>query len=271
MSRPLWFVQLIKKSFPARFFLARATKVPLLGGLLERWLFQGDDLIYLPRERTITIYEDIERPVNTVLPSQVVDHFIEQANDHWIMHHCLCRESNRCQDYPIDLGCLFMGEAVKGINPALGRLATREEAHEHVRRCREAGLVHLVGRNRLDTVWLGVSPGEKLLTVCNCCPCCCLWKILPLVSESIAEKVERMPGVTVTVTDLCQGCGTCTQGVCFVDAIRLVDGRAVIGEDCRGCGRCAEVCPNDAIEVSIAEPAYVHKTIERISSLVDLT
>ena len=117
-----------------------------------------------------------------------------------------------------------MGEAVHGINPNLGRLVSKEEAHEHVRKCREAGLVHLIGRNKLDAVWLNVGPGDKLLTVCNCCPCCCLWKILPDVNPEIGRKITKMAGVNVEVTDRCVGCGTCIQeNICFVDAIRLVE------------------------------------------------
>jgi ferredoxin len=270
MARPVWFVELIKKAFPGRFLGARITKAPLLGKLVERLLFWGDDLVYLPRDRTIQIHAAIPRPVDMVLPSQVLEHFIEQAGYHWIMNFCLCRAGNHCQDYPVEYGCLFLGEAVLGINPALGRRVTKAEALEHARRCREAGLVHLVGRNKLDTVWLGVSPGEKLLTICSCCPCCCLWKILPVVSHSIAEKVTKMPGVSLAVGELCQGCGACTQDVCFVGAIRLVDGRAEIGADCRGCGRCVEACPNGAIEITIQPGDYIQATIERIAPLVEL-
>jgi ferredoxin len=278
MARPVWFVELIKKSFPSRFLAARVTRAPVIGKLIDRMLFWGDDLVYLPKDRTIQIHAAIERPADMVLPSQVVEHFIEQASYHWIMNFCLCRDSNHCQDYPVAYGCLFLGEAVLGINPALGRRVTKAEALEHARRCREAGLVHLVGRNKLDTVWLGVSPGEKLLTICNCCPCCCLWKILPVVSQSIAAKVTKMPGVKVAVGDLCQGCGTCTQQVCFVGAIRLVDGpadlqpdsRAEIGDECRGCGRCVEVCPNGAIQITINGGVYIQETIERIAPLVEL-
>jgi ferredoxin len=274
MARPLWFVELIKKAFPTRFLAARVTQAPVIGGLVERIFFWGDDLVYLPKDRTIQVHAAIERPAEMVLPSQVVEHFIEQASYHWIMNFCLCRDSNHCQDYPVTYGCLFLGEAVLGINPALGRRVTKEEALEHARHCREAGLVHLVGRNKLDKIWLGVSPGEKLMTICNCCPCCCLWKMLPVVNRNIAAKVTKMPGVTVAVGELCQGCGTCTQEVCFVEAIRLVKGpedlRAEIGAECRGCGRCVEVCPNGAIEITIVEGAYVQETIERIAPLVEL-
>ena len=271
MARPLWFVSLIKKSFPGRFLAARSTRLPLFGSLVERTLFDGDDLIYLPQDHTIKINASIEKPVDMVLPSRVVEHFIEQANYHWIMNTCICRESSHCKDYPIEYGCLFLGEAVLGINPKLGRLATKEEALEHVDRCREAGLVHMVGRNKLDKVWLGVSPGEKLMTICNCCPCCCLWRILPYVSSQIGSKVARMPGVTVRVTDRCIGCGTCTEEVCFVNAIHLVDDHAVIDDACRGCGRCVDVCPQQAIEISIEYNQFVDGSIARLSPLVDLS
>ena len=271
MSRPLWFVQLIKKIFPGSVLAAGATRVPVLGRILDRWLFEGDDLIYLPKDRVIQINHSLDLPDETVLPSEVVEYFIEKANYHWIMNSCLCRDAMQCEDYPIDLGCLFLGEAVLGINPQLGRPVTKEEALEHVRRCREAGLVHLIGRNKLDTIWLGVGPGNKLLTVCHCCPCCCLWRVLPYVAPRISAKVTRMPGVTVAVGDRCVGCGTCTRDVCFVDAIHVVDHRAVIGDACRGCGRCASVCPQAAIEISIEYGEFVVKAIARISRLVTVS
>jgi ferredoxin len=54
----------------------------------------------------------------------------------------------------------------------------------------------------------------------------------------------------------------------------LMDGpgglRAEIGEDCQGCGRCAEVCPNGAIQINIEGGKYVKQTIERIAPLVEL-
>jgi ferredoxin len=274
MARPLWFVNLLKKAYPGRFHAAKLTRLPIIGRIVDHALFKGDDVIYLPRDNVVRTVIQVDQPVESaedvVLPSQVVEHFIEQANYHWIMNSCICRDSNHCENYPIDLGCLFLGEAVLQINPQLGRLVTKEEALEHVRRCREAGLVHLIGRNKLDSVWLGARPGQKLLTICNCCPCCCLWKMIPQINPSIANKVTRMPGVTVTVTDRCLGCGTCTQDVCFVDAIRMEDGRAVISEACRGCGRCVEVCPERAIEL-IGDDQFVAQSIERLSPLVDVS
>jgi ferredoxin len=55
-----------------------------------------------------------------------------------------------------------------------------------------------------------------------------------------------------------------------VNAIQLIDGHAVIGSGCRGCGRCIETCPNEAIELTILESEYVQNAIQRITQRVDI-
>jgi ferredoxin len=269
MSSPMWFVNIIKKTFPQRFIMARMTKLPLIGRGIDHLLFAGDDIVYLPKDNVVKVNEKVEAE-NVVLPSQVIDSFIEKANYLWIMDKCICRTGANCKDYPIDLGCLFMGEAAMGINPKLGHRVTRKEAREHMRKCREAGLFQLIGRNKLDTMWLNIRPGTKLLTVCNCCPCCCLWKILPVLSHKISEKIQRMPGVELTVTDRCVGCGTCEE-TCIARAIHVDCGRAVISTECRGCGQCVETCPEGAVELTVTDPTFMDSLIPRISALVDVT
>jgi ferredoxin len=272
MGTPLWLVELIKKTFPNRKLIAKLTHLPVLGTIAEKLLFDGDDIMYLPKDNVITVNvnQSVDMPVETALPSKVVHDFIDKANFHWIMNKCICRDASQCEDYPIDLGCLFLGEAAKGINPALGRQVSNEEAHEHVRKCREAGLVHLIGRNKLDSVWLSVKPGEKLLTICNCCPCCCLWKMLPDVESRIGRQITKMPGISIHVTEDCIGCGSCAEGICFVDAITLRNGKAVISGECRACGRCVEVCPEDAIRIDVDDDLYVERSLERLAKVVDV-
>jgi len=274
MGSPYFVKFLINKTFSQRFFWSRLTRYPVIGRAIEYMLFENDDIFYLPRDGAVTI--PIGETANTggggmALPSSVLEHFIREAGFHWIMDFCICRDSTGCRDYPVNLGCLFMGEAARHINPKFGRPVSMEAALEHAARCREAGLVHLVGRNKLDSVWLNVGPPGKLLTVCNCCPCCCLWKILPKVDHRISEKVNRMPGIRVEVSDDCVGCGTCTKNVCFVKAIRVVDKRAEIDpETCRGCGRCVEACPKGAIAITIEDEGFIDNTIKRITGAVEV-
>ncbi|MFC1849376.1 indolepyruvate ferredoxin oxidoreductase subunit alpha [candidate division CSSED10-310 bacterium] len=270
MARPLWFVSLLKRLFSGRYHMARLTKVPILGKIIDYLLFEGDDIIYLPKNRVIQVNIALSPLQETVLPSRVVEHFIMKSEYHWIMKACICRDASLCQHYPIDLGCLFLGEAVLKINPQLGSRVTKEAALEHVAHCREAGLIHLIGRNKLDTVWLGVGPGTKLLTICHCCPCCCLWRVVPYLDRSVSRKITKMPGVTVSVNEQCVGCGTCSEDICFVQAIRLSNNRAFIDENCRGCGRCVEICPQNAIQLALDEKQPVRTTIDRLAPLVDL-
>lgn len=271
MARPLWFVKLLEKAFPNIKLIAKLTRIPILSKVFEVLLFKDDDIIYLPMDKVIEIDKEIEKQSDLVLPSQVLEYFINKSKYHWIMNFCICRVSMDCQNYPQNLGCLFLGEAVLNINPQLGRLVSKEEALEHLRKCREAGLVHMVGRNLLDKQWLGVKPGKKLLSICNCCPCCCLWRVTPILDPKMGSKVQKMPGIEVKVTDACIGCGTCLQNVCFVDAIYIEDNHAVISQECRGCGRCVDVCPQNAIELTIRDEDFIKKSIKRLEKIVDVS
>jgi ferredoxin len=239
---------------------------------MSRMLFDGDDLVYLPKDSVAeyAVNQPIDPGTSTPLPSGIVHGFIDEADFHWVMNFCICREANKCEDYPRDLGCLFMGEAAKKIDPKLGHPVTREEAHAHIRRADEVGLIHVIGRNKLDAVWLDVAPGERLLTVCNCCPCCCLWKMLHSLNGDIGARITKMPGVEVSVDQsACVGCGACGK-VCFVDAIIIEEGKARITDQCRGCGRCAEACPNHAVKMTTPTVADVENTIKRIREKVDV-
>lgn len=238
-------------------------KLPGISWLVKRFFFDGDYLTYLPAKEAIKPREKV------VLPGVVVDHFIEKAAYRFLMDTCICRESNGCAAYPHDIGCLFIGEAARGINPGLGREVTAEEARALQRRAESLGLVNLVGKNRIDTIWLGVSPGERLLTVCHCCECCCLWHILP-DAAGCGQVLHRLEGVQVRVEDHCTGCGDCVP-VCFVRAISVRDGSAVIGDQCRGCGRCVITCPHGAITLDFTRDDFFEECILRISSRVDVT
>ncbi|MGB2956319.1 MAG: hypothetical protein WBB64_10180, partial [Anaerolineales bacterium] len=132
------------------------TRIPLVGGVVDHIFFRGDEVFFLPLDQTIQVNARLDLPESVIIPSLIVEHYINQANHHWIMDFCICREGDDCQDYPQKLGCIFLGEPVLQINSKLGRLVSKEQALDHARCCRDAGLVHSIGRNRLDSIWLGV-------------------------------------------------------------------------------------------------------------------
>jgi len=246
-------IGVIKSTFKGRFFLAKiCRKAPLLARLADRIFFQGDDIQVLPRDSAVTEIE-INSPItvgkDTLLPSQVLKEMIMKSCYHFIMDFCICRVSNGCQDFPHELGCLFLGRGSRKISTQVGRRVTKEEALEHVRKCQEAGLVHIIGRNKIDSIWLNTGPKEELLSICHCCPCCCLWKMTSQLPEDIGKNFSPMKGVKIEwEEELCTGCGLCAQGTCFLDAITIREGKAQRDpRKCRLCGRCAEICPQNAI------------------------
>ncbi len=49
------------------------------------------------------------------------------------------------------------------------------------------------------------------------------------------------------------------------------NGKAVVGEECKGCGRCATVCKRKAVTISIDNPTFMEECIKRLSDKVDVT
>ncbi|MEW5734744.1 MAG: 4Fe-4S binding protein [Thermodesulfobacteriota bacterium] len=270
MARPDFVIGLIKKVFVRDMKKASVTRLPLVGRVVESLLFEGDHLICLPNDRVVEVNRDLDGKEQMALPSALAEHYVDRASHRFLMDFCICRKSMGCKDYPEDFGCLFLGEPVLSINPGWGRLVSPEEAKAHLKRCRDKGLVHFVGRSKLDTVWLGIGPGDRLFTICSCCPCCCITRAVPYVSESLAEKIHRAPGVTVTVSDDCAGCGACARNVCFCQAITISDGRAVISDECRGCGRCVSVCPSQAISVNVDFAVFEKQSLADLAGKVNL-
>jgi hypothetical protein len=136
MRKPPVFAVLLEKGFPLRFLIAKSTRVPPLKRLLDRMLFSHTNLTYLFKDSIVEISVDktFQPPDNMVLPSQIVERFIRNASHRFIMDFCICRQAMHCQNHPVELGCLFLGDAVKDIDPAYGREVSLEEALTHVQK-----------------------------------------------------------------------------------------------------------------------------------------
>ncbi|SDA50132.1 DUF362 domain-containing protein [Methanobrevibacter millerae] len=273
MRRPR-FVDLsrftLKYIFNWRFRIAEFTKKSeLYKKAVEKFLFEDDEIIVIPN--TISVNKKIESEGSEFLPTEIIKEVIKRCDDIVIMNSCLCRTSNNCQDYPQDIGCIFLGPTSKRIPEHIGKKASVEEALEQVDRADEAGLSHIIGRNKIDTVWMNVRPGKGLLTICHCCPCCCLWKVYPNLDDDITDKLERLDGVTVSLSEEnCRMCKKCLDEVCMFNAIGLKDNKITIDHDtCRGCGLCANTCKFGAINIDYTEEA-VDNIVNRLEDLIEI-
>lgn len=278
----------VKYTFGTRFFIASLTrKSRIIYKIIDKFLFEGDEIFVIPNtlnlnkdknsssktiKTDITLNQTIPNEGSIFLPTDILKEIIRNSKDIVIMDTCLCRTSNNCQEYPQDIGCLFIGPTSRKIPRHVCKEATIEEAIEHVDIADAAGLSHVIGRNKIDTVWMNIGPKEELLTVCHCCPCCCLWKVLPNLTEEISDKIEKLDGVNVeTVSENCIKCKRCLKDICFANAISFNEETKLIEinqNKCRGCGACVNNCPHDAIKITYTKKS-VDILLNRIDRLVD--
>ena len=108
-------VRIVPLAFNGRYRLAGFTrKSKTFNKLVKKIMFEEDDMIVVPKDdvahKVIETNIEIDDPGDTtVIPSDVVKTMIDRADDIFIMNFCLCRKSNKCDDYPVDHGCIFMG------------------------------------------------------------------------------------------------------------------------------------------------------------------
>lgn len=220
---------------------------------------------------TIPINEGIEGAEGIALPEEVLDRLIDMSNYRVILDSCACRKIYGCETYPQDLGCIFMGESAKKIPDDYSREASVDEAKAHVRNAFAAGLVPIVGEARADYELLRIPFDGRLLTACFCCECCCLSRAFRRGPVSTVDSIlHPVKGLSIEVTEECVGCGTCVKS-CFMEAIQVRAGQAVIDDYCRVCGRCAGACPHNAIKLKLDNRNAVDDVVNRILAKVDLS
>ena len=272
-------IAVVKRIFHLRFMVAGLTrKSRIMDKIIKKMLFEHDGTYFIPSNESVknissqTIQMDysINNPDMVVMPIDIIKSVINESQDIVIMNKCLCRTSTDCSDYPVDLGCIFIGKTTRKISRKHCREVTQKEAIDHIDKCEEAGLIHIMGRNKMDSVWMNVRPNDELLTICNCCPCCCLWRVYPDLSDTIQKDFYKLPGVSVRCDEkTCIGCGKCVE-VCFGDAIRITDNVAMVDENiCIGCGQCSSKCPTNAMKLSY-EKSDVESVFNKITSLVKI-
>ena len=103
---------ILKYIFNWRFGIAEITKKSrIYKKIIDFALFKDDEIIVVPN--TININKKIESEGSEFLPTAVIKEVIKRNKDIVIMDTCLCRTSNDCQDYPQDIGCIFLGPTSK--------------------------------------------------------------------------------------------------------------------------------------------------------------
>ncbi len=218
--------------------------------------------------RWLPINAEIEMPENAPLPLSLLGRLIEEASHRVIYTYCGCREAYSCRNYPVEIGCLLMGDsAVEGRSKSCREVSV-QEAKEHARRAVDAGLVPVVGKARIDNALFSIPDRGRLLTVCFCCECCCITRFTSHAPMRVLDDLfPRLDGLKIQAGDDCAACGKCAER-CYIQAITIKEGKARISERCRGCGRCVEVCPRKNICIIIEDADFLENAYERIRAHV---
>lgn len=101
-----------------------------------------------------------------------------------------------------------------------------------------------------DLVQFGENNREGVNFICNCCGCCC--EALNAIRRFAVAQTICSNFITRVAQESCVGCGKCAK-ICPVNAIEMTtadDGRKkayITPEKCIGCGVCVRHCPTGSL------------------------
>jgi ferredoxin len=108
-----------------------------------------------------------------------------------------------------------------------------------------------------NLVQFGENVKNQVGFICNCCGCCCE-AMLAAKRFAVLNPIATTNFIPTLNVESCNGCGKCAE-VCPVEAMALVAAgdphkpkrkKARLDESlCLGCGVCVRACPNDGIKL----------------------
>ena len=200
-----------------------------------------------PFARVITVEQEIPAGME-VQPYDRISRYIENA-PYISVGTCYCRHFAELLGDPCDKPkevCMGLGPAaVFTAQRGIGRLVSKEEALDILKRCEEEGLVHCAG-----------NTGKYVEFICNCCTCHC--GIIQGLRDANRPGSAAVSSFIASLDEeVCSGCGDCVER-CPMDALTMGDDVAALDSDrCIGCGLCVSTCPTGALKLEPREGAPV--------------
>ena len=202
--------------------------------------------------QSLNIPIDLKKDMVTP-PVELVKDAIRASEYRVIMHSCICRTMDGCKDYPLDLGCMFIGKAAKVcVEHGTGYEASVEQCLKHVNRAAECGLSAGAYWVEFEQYAWGILDKDfpDFIAFCFCCPCCCKsLKFEQLSGGELKHILHQSIGWhSEPIHENCNQCGACVKA-CPRNFISIKNGKVAIDEGCAGCGQCTLACKNNALHV----------------------
>ncbi len=262
MRKPYWPLALKLYHFFIKF------SVWMREGGRKALIYKKGIMLYPDREaHTSTLVMPLNVDVTdkgekVVLPLDLIKESLKHVSYIGGMDTCLCREANECKDYPVDVACLFLGEAGRTVvKHGLGKELTYEEACTRVDQAAEHGLMGQAVWIEVEQLLWGIRNDQMdhFLEICFCCPCCCIaMRLARNATEKERHRFQPAGWTAVADRTKCTGCKLCISGEhgCPVEAISFgADGKVVINQEtCVGCGICKARCKKDVIKIKQTMP-----------------
>lgn len=256
--------------FTRQDFLALAKTIRFLNWAAERmshnrWFQRIVDKAFGPLEhpkvqsRVIPLHAQVHKSKNAVVPHQLLDDFIDRARFRIILDECICRRGMGCTHYPIELGCIMLGEGARVLlTNHHGREASAEQAKAHVRKAEKHGLVVFAAHAKFEMQAIGVPEDlrHRFVELCFCCRCCCIaMKNIRYYPPDVKKHNFINVGYAAKALPECKGCKRCVEA-CPAGAVKVNGAKVWVQEDiCIGCGICQLTCKEKAIRlVQVGKP-----------------
>jgi len=218
----------------------------VLSELFYHYINEEDDFVEkalmqkTPIARTLVHEHAIQnKDQSEVLDYERATHIINSATCITV-GTCYCRHKmehvGKACAAPQDVCLTFNTAAESLMKHKIAKQISKEEARAVLDRCVNYGLVQIGDNIQNQVNWM-----------CNCCGCCCE-AIQAYKKIGYRRKINSNFFASVN-RDKCVACGACV-AKCPVDAIKIIDKRAVVDEDiCIGCGICERSCGVKAITI----------------------
>lgn len=198
----------------------------------------------------VPVEQDLKN-AQEAMPYERVSAIIEKGQS-FAVNECICKKERALLGHPCDRPlevCLAIAPVpnIFENHPLGAKPITKAEAYELLRKCEEAGLVHMTSNFQNGHIF-----------ICNCCSCCC--GVLRAINEYGISDGVNSAYVAAIDPDICVGCGICADERCQVHAI-VEDGGAykVLADKCIGCGLCISTCQVEAVSLVRKDPKDIVK------------